>query len=161
MIENNQGIEYFKFEEDFIEDNLRCIPMIVRMKLDIMGLKLSLKSWSRFSEKERLFLAMASCTTEQELEDYRNELEEYIFRYSKDNLVLIDKTENTLWENPEQVPNSLMEKSAECNQQISLNQWQGLSQLQRFTLVKLSRPGHESRNFPKALQEFGLSKNKV
>jgi hypothetical protein len=22
--------EYFRFEEDFVEDNIRCIPMIVR-----------------------------------------------------------------------------------------------------------------------------------
>jgi hypothetical protein len=159
MIENNQGTEYFKFEEDFIEDNLRCIPMIVRMKLDMVGLKLSLKSWSRFSEKERMFLATSPTGTAQELDIYKKELEEYIDRYSKDKLVFIDKTENVLWENPEQVPNSLMEKSSEINQQISLNQWKELSRLQRFALIKLSRPGHESRNFPKAFQEFGLSKN--
>lgn len=29
---NLKGIEYFKFEEDFIEENVRCIPTIVRFK---------------------------------------------------------------------------------------------------------------------------------
>ena len=161
MMENYRKIEYFKFEQDFIEDNLRCIPMVARMKLDIVGLKLSLKSWSRFSEKDRQYLAKAPVTTEQECKDYRNVLEECIVSDMNDNLVLIDQTENILWENPEQIPNSLIEKSAEFNQQISLNQWKELSQLQRFALIKLSRPGHESRNFPKALQEFGLSKNEL
>jgi len=34
------GIEYFKFEEDFIEEDVRCIPMIVRFKMDLAGIKL-------------------------------------------------------------------------------------------------------------------------
>ena len=157
----NLKIKYFKFEEDFIEDNLRCIPMIVRMQLDRVGLKLSLKSWSRFSEEERFSLATSPCTTKEELENYSKTLEEIVARYSKENLALLDKTENMLWENAEQVPDLLLEKSAEFNQQISANQWSSLSPLQRFALVKLSRPGHENRNFPKALLEFGLSKNEI
>jgi hypothetical protein len=31
-----------------------------------------------------------------------------------------------------------------------------LNELQRFALVKLSHPGHEHRNLPRALAEFGL-----
>jgi hypothetical protein len=34
--------------------------------------------------------------------------------------------------------------------------WAELSELQRFALVKLSHPGHEHRNLPRALAEFGL-----
>jgi hypothetical protein len=34
--------------------------------------------------------------------------------------------------------------------------WQHLNELQRFALVKLSHPGHEHRNLPAALREFGL-----
>jgi hypothetical protein len=34
--------------------------------------------------------------------------------------------------------------------------WQQLNELQRFALVKLSHPGHEHRNLPAALREFGL-----
>jgi hypothetical protein len=36
-------------------------------------------------------------------------------------------------------------------------QWAALTPLQRFALIKLSRPGHENRNFLPALQEFGLA----
>ena len=42
----------FKFEEDFY-DRLRCIPFSTRFKLDLAGVKLSLKSWNLFSEEER------------------------------------------------------------------------------------------------------------
>ena len=39
---------------------------------------------------------------------------------------------------------------------ISKQQWKTLTQLQRFALLKLSRPGHESKNFIRAVKEFGL-----
>jgi hypothetical protein len=34
--------------------------------------------------------------------------------------------------------------------------WGELDELQRFALVKLSHPGHEHRNLPRALAEFGM-----
>lgn len=42
----------FDFERDFA-GSLRCIPMIARQKLDIIGIKLSLRQWSRFTREER------------------------------------------------------------------------------------------------------------
>jgi hypothetical protein len=46
-------MHYFRFEEDFVEDNVRCIPMIARFKLDTCGVKLKLAEWSRMSVEER------------------------------------------------------------------------------------------------------------
>ncbi len=43
---------------------------------------------------------------------------------------------------------------------LSLDQWQALSPLQRFALIKLSQAGHEHRNFALALAEFGLESPK-
>jgi hypothetical protein len=62
------------------------------------------------------------------------------------------------WENPDMVPESLNEKCGQFYFKISLTQWEALSILQRFALIKLSRPSHESRNFEKAILEFGLLK---
>ncbi|MNU04240.1 hypothetical protein D3C72_2485620 [compost metagenome] len=36
--------------------------------------------------------------------------------------------------------------------------WQRLTSLQRFTLLKLTRGGHENANFVPALREFGLTR---
>jgi hypothetical protein len=38
--------ELFVFEGDFV-DNLRCIPMQVRYKLDTCSIKLRLSDWNR------------------------------------------------------------------------------------------------------------------
>jgi len=63
------------------------------------------------------------------------------------------------WDNLRQIPPLLEEKSKEINLCILLNQWQNLSPIQRFALLKLCRPGHENENFPKAAAEFGLLKH--
>jgi hypothetical protein len=52
----------------------------------------------------------------------------------------------------------LDERALEFGIAISLLQWRELTNLQRFALIKLSRPGHESKNFIKALKEFGIKK---
>ena len=40
---------------------------------------------------------------------------------------------------------------------LDLRRWNGLSSLQRFTLVKLTRGGHENENFLPTLREFDLA----
>src|SRR5689334_9177343 len=74
----NVRVEYFQFEEDFMEDNIRCIPMIVRFKLDACGIKLKLKEWSKMSVAERAKLASLVIDSENELRAYRKYLEELI-----------------------------------------------------------------------------------
>ena len=32
-----------------MENNMRCIPMIIRFKMDMAGIKLKLSEWKKFS----------------------------------------------------------------------------------------------------------------
>jgi len=54
------------------------------------------------------------------------------------------------------VPAEVQDQAAQMEGAIAPAQWTALSPLQRFALCKLSRPGHENRNFLPALREFGL-----
>ncbi|NES20450.1 MAG: nitrate reductase associated protein, partial [Symploca sp. SIO3E6] len=54
------------------------------------------------------------------------------------------------------IPSSIEEKAQELGISITLSQWESLAPVQRFALIKLSRPSHENKNFLPALQEFGL-----
>jgi hypothetical protein len=47
------GRQIFEFELDFVR-TLRCVPMIVRFKLDTCGVKLSLTHWNRFDWFDRM-----------------------------------------------------------------------------------------------------------
>ena len=149
-------IEYFRFEEDFVEDNLRCIPMVVRLKLDTIGIKLPLKAWSRFRENERTQLAIDPCETETDISEYKNLVLELAKSHCIEELGILRTLGKPGWDNPDSIPEPLMEKCGQFRQQISISQWRSLTNLQRFALMKLSQPGHESKNFKKALVEFRL-----
>ena len=150
--------EYFNFEQDFMEDNIRCIPMIVRFKLDACGIKLKLRAWSKMTVDEREHLGTLPVDSEADLEVYRNYLKGIIHQRTGEEATLISiDTVGTLWHSINSLPDVLREKLIEYKMNISLDQWKNLTTLQRFALVKLTRPGHENMNFPKAMHEFGLA----
>ena len=150
------GTVFFGFEEDFAEDNVRCIPMIVRFKLDACSIKLQLHEWSRMNLQERILLAEMDCFSRRQLQQYRYYLQQLVIKYTGAKAADLPAIENAAWANVDNVPDILHEKLAEFAWQLSQQQWQNLSNLQRFVLLKLCRPGHENRNFPKAIKEFGL-----
>jgi hypothetical protein len=152
------GLEYFKFEKDFVEKNVRCIPMIVRFKMDAAGIKLKLAEWSRFSVDERIMLAIKPCNTKNETEEYRTYLTDLIRKYTGQEASYMDVEQFPIWANTDFVPGLLNDKAKEFGWTISSEQWKSLTDLQRFALSKLYKPGHENKNFPKAVREFGLFK---
>lgn len=153
---NLKGIEYFLFEEDFMERNIRCIPMIVRFKMDKAGIKLKLSEWSRFSIEERVNLALMPCDTCEEISKYNCWLGRLVKNYTNKDASTLNVDQNPMWDNPYSVPQVLTEKLNEFNWKISIEDWRGLTKLQRFALLKLCRARHENKNFPKAMREFRL-----
>ena len=153
---NLKGIEYFKFEEDFMEENVRCIPMVVRFKMDLAGIKLKLGEWGRFRTAERIELALLPVTNPQETEHYRNYLSSLVVNHTQKTATPLSIDQNPEWKNRVQIPLMIIEKSIEFGLNISIYQWQSLTDIQRFALLKLCRPGHENKNFPIAAVEFGL-----
>ena len=151
------GIEYFDFEEDFIEKNIRCIPMIVRFKLDKAGIKLKLNQWTRLTVEERIELATRICCNDEEAREYREFLSGLVKKRSGKEPTDLAIDRNPAWADTGKVADLLEARLGESGLSVSLQQWAGLTNLQRFALLKLCRPGHESRNFPKALLEFGLT----
>jgi hypothetical protein len=150
------GIEYFMFEEDFVEQHIRCIPMIVRFKMDTAGIKLKLSEWSRFNSEERIGLATRPCRSADEIYAYKTHLAGLIQKKAGNEAAMMEVDENPFWSQADHVPGPLLEKAREFEWDISVGQWRSLTQLQRFALIKLCRAGHENKNFPKAMREFGL-----
>jgi hypothetical protein len=153
---NLQGIEYFQFEEDFMEENIRCIPMVVRFKMDEAGIKLKLAEWSRFYSSERIQLALLPAGSSTELKMYFRYLSSLIKKHTGNQPTLLHIDPRPGWQDLQQIPDMIKEKSEELQLDISVQQWQNLSNIQRFALLKLCRPGHENENFPKAAAEFGI-----
>lgn len=152
-----KDIEYYRFEDDFIEKNMRCIPMIVRLKMDEAGIKLRLDEWSRFTVEERIELAKKRCGSKQEAAEYQDYASQLILTRTSRQATPLQVNPMPAWKNTGEIPADLSARLAEGGWRLSISQWQALTPLQRFSLIKLCRPGHENRNFPKAIMEFGLA----
>ena len=150
---NIEGIEYFDFEEDFVEKNIRCIPMLVRFKMDEVGIKLKLNEWSKFSIKERKELLVRSIAIKEEYAFYLRGL---VTKYTGNTATDLAIDQHPAWADVNKISEELKRMAVEHHCNLTLEAWKGLSNLQRFALLKLCRPGHENKNFPKAMKEFGL-----
>lgn len=146
---------FFNFEADFV-DSLRCIPMIVRLKLDTCGVKLKLAEWNHFTQLECQQLVELPCEDLAAVNTYRKYVCELIFKHTGHQASLLDIDPQPAWLDDRAIPPAIITKVTEHQLNITLSQWDSLTPLQRFALIKLTRSSHENNNFLPALEEFGL-----
>jgi hypothetical protein len=147
--------DFFQFEQDFV-DSLRCIPMVVRFKLDTCGVKLKLHHWHQFSNGDRQRLVTLPCQAPGEIAAYRSQLQALVTALDGKPAGELAIDPHPPWLEADTIPATVLEKAASLGATITQAQWQTLTSLQRFALIKLSRPSHENKNFQPALREFGL-----
>lgn len=150
--------KFFKFEADFVT-TLRCIPMVVRYKLDTCGIKLKLSHWNHFNLAEREALVDLPCSTPNEIKTYREFLQELVTKQTGSPASELPIEQNPAWMDNNTIPAEVLEKATEEGVNITIEQWQSLSPVQRFALIKLSRPSHENNNFLPAIKEFEFRLN--
>ena len=146
---------YFEFEQDFVE-SLRCIPMIVRYKLDTCGVKLKLSHWYQFNHSIRQELVNKPCSKLEEIQSYRAWLHQLVIDHTDTPAKDLSVEKNPAWMDETKIPETVQKKAQEVGIKIKLDQWKNLTPLQRFVLIKLSRSNHENKNFLPAVQEFQL-----
>jgi hypothetical protein len=146
----------FRFEEEFMEGEIRCIPMAVRFKLDGCGIRLKLSEWNQLTVEERSQLLQFQGRGNEDPTAFRNLVQQLVKNHTRDALTEMHVEENPPWLAMSSIPDFLQMKLKEFGWSISIPDWQSLSNLQRFVLLKLSRPHHANKNFPKAMKEFGL-----
>lgn len=147
---------FFQFEQDFV-DNLRCIPMLVRMKLDTCGIKLKLTHWHQLTAAERQALVDWPCSSPTEVTQYSQNLQALLIEKTGTAASELPIDPAPAWYEESRLPETVQAKAAEFNVHLTLTDWQQLTFSQRFALIKLSRSNHENANFYPALQEFGLA----
>lgn len=146
--------QVFAFEADFASD-LRCLPMAVRRKLDLAGVKLKLLQWHGLTagERQRLLEWGDGAAAIQRL---RTWLLERSATLPGGKAGSLEPATATVWQQREAWPAAVRHSCDQMHLTVREEGWRELDELQRFALVKLSHPGHEHRNLPRALAEFGL-----
>jgi hypothetical protein len=148
---------FFGFESDQ-ERSLAYIPMLVRMKLDTAGVKLTLTQWNRLPEHQRRQLFEQPCNNRLEAEVYREQLHDVVLECCGETVRLLDVPSDLPWNNVAAVPDQLTKRARLMGlEPPSLQQWRALAPAQRFALIKLTRAGHESEHYLLAMREFDLA----
>jgi hypothetical protein len=146
----------FGFEADYAAA-LQFIPLSVRLKFDECGLKVSLPQWSRLTLTERQLLLQRPCETPEERRTYGMLLESLIESGSGERIGRIAVPEHPQWRDGSRVPTQVEAYfMAQGLTPPSGDQWRRLAPLQRYVLIKFTRPGRRNDNLTAALREFGL-----
>jgi hypothetical protein len=129
--------------------------MAVRRKLDLAGVKLKLQHWSELDETERGDV-LAWADDAAAIEALRQHLMARTTSLSAGQAKELPRPAGEDWQQATELPEVLAASCAQLGLSLPSDGWCSLNELQRFALVKLSHPGHEHRNLPQALAEFGL-----
>ena len=149
---NNKSNPYFYFEDDFIRD-LRCIPLCVRRKLDLIGIKLKLTHWLDFNLNEKTKIVNWP-DTQNELLDLKIFLKKITSNSKYGEAKEIERSINQPWQDKNKIPDQVLKAALERGIKISIEKWRNLNELDRFAFCKLIRPSHEHQNLDKAFDEI-------
>jgi len=139
----------FAYEGD-VHETLATIPLAVRRKLDLAGLKLSLAGWVAMSRAERLAICHLPVDASSDLEVYREALRGFAERAGHPVLPLEGGPADPAAWGPDRMPQTLASR-------VSARQWTELSDEARYALVKLSEPRRGPEKLGLALAELGFS----
>ena len=141
----------YAFEQDFI-GNWRCIPLCVRRKLDLSGVKLKLNHWLALTQDQRQQLVDWPDTPDA-LHDLRGHLRQCTAAMPDGRVKDLDPVTAAPWQQADQLPQQVVDAAAARGVALTLEQWTQLSELDRFALCKLVRPGHDHHNLAAAFNE--------
>ena len=137
----------FAFEEEFAD--LHWMPLAMRFRLDVCGLKLPLVSWQSLPFSERLLLLDFS---------FEGEDQQILWAFHLKNVVSIHglgkPTPLECWVDPEKIPADVAEKLGAFDCEMSEFLWRNLKPFQRYALCKLARGKQVSRYLSRAVSEF-------
>ena len=143
----------FEFEQA-LDPDLKRMPISVRYKLDLLGLRVSATAWSRLSlaTRKQVVQGWPVATPRQ-----RAALREWLLNWLRTTRTEPPReirVSEPAWNDRCHVPEAVAELTAGCNPPLSLHEWAALELLERVALVKLAQSPPERAQVPTALTEF-------
>ena len=127
--------------------------MHVRMKLDLTGIKLSLKQWLAFHIEERIAICHLPVDDEDEKQVFKDYLNFLSWQYCGAPAQELPPVE-ALWEITDQVPAPVRERSSDNGKAVRLEEWLGWASHQRYALYKTAVSKSEPEKFFAVLDEL-------
>ena len=142
----------FRYEKAFYP-NLDRLPLHVRMKLDLTGIKLSLKQWLAFHVEERTAICHLPVDHEDEKKVFKDYLNFLSRQYCGAPAQELSPME-ALWEISDQVPTPVLERSDDNGKAVTLAEWSSWAFHQRYALYKTAVSKSEPEKFFAVLDEL-------
>jgi hypothetical protein len=147
----------FVYESEFYPD-LSRVPIHVRMKLDLMGVKISLDDWLAFSFEERTVLCHFPVENEEEKSAFIAYLNFLSSKYRGAPAAVTDALDSALWDSSHNVPASVLEKSGLKAPAVTSEEWSRWNSYERYALYKTSKSKRDTEAFFALLTELRESR---
>ena len=146
----------FRYEAEFYP-SLSRIPLDVRMKLDLAGLKISLKDWLVCSFEERTVLCHLPLNSAEEKQAFAAYIDFLSRKYIDEPVETTDALDSGLWTSSK-IPEAVAQKSASCFNTVMLAEWQHWEAHQRYALYKTAISKSQPEAFADILDELRSAK---
>jgi hypothetical protein len=151
----NALIMFHRYQhESDIYPSLSRIPLDVRLKLDVTGIKIALKDWLAFSIEERTVLCHLPIETEEERRAFTSFLDFLSRRYLGAPAGTTVAISSSLWDDPHQVPGPIAAKSEAQSPPVTVNEWSRWKSYQRYALYKTALSKGDPGQFFAVLKEL-------
>jgi hypothetical protein len=147
----------FRYEQEFMP-TLSRLPLDVRMKLDLAGIKLSLNDWLAFSMEERMVLCHFPVDAEEEKRTFSAYINFLCEKYCGTPAKRVAPLSEAVWNTSDQLPSPVLERAAAVGNPIALERWQALNSRQRYALYKTAVSKNEPEKFRAVLEELRYGK---
>ena len=142
----------YRYEAKFYPA-LSRIPLDVRRKLDLTGLKISLNDWLAWSIEERTVLCHLPVNDPEEQRAFVAYIDFLCRKYRNQAVEFTAALDPLLWA-PAQVPEPVAQKSASCFNGVTLAEWQRWEPHQRYALYKTAISQSQPEAFADLLDEL-------
>ena len=148
----------FRYESEFYP-TLSRLPLHVRMKLDVTGIKISLKDWLAFDIEERNVLCHLPVETDEEKKTFASYLDFLSRRYCGEPVTTTVAISNSLWDSALQVPAPVAGKNAPQMPPVTVEEWRRWKSYQRYALYKTALSKSDPDQFFAVLKELRVLKD--
>lgn len=142
----------YQYEAEFYPA-LSRLPLDVRRKLDVTGIKLSLKDWLAFSLAERRVLCHLPCDAEEERRVFGEYLDSLSLQHRGKAIDKLAALSPGLWDE-NLVPQPVAQKSADLQASVTPQEWRQWPAHHRYALYKTAISQAQPEAFEQVLQQL-------
>jgi|SRR5690606_4305254 len=143
----------FGFEKEYAAD-LHFMPVGIRYRLDLAGLKVSLDAWLRLSVPERFELLEMGVESDREIGLFRAKMVSALLNAGAGTPPVLAPLDPADWSKGAPIPECVRRAAAADGISLAGLDWPALSDSRRYALWKLSLSRRQPEAFQKAVAEF-------